>query len=146
MYPPLDRVSGPLTAISGAAPWTRRRDHVTMRICRGREGSRSGSRPRRRARRPRLPGADRRPRAFHDSGRSLAIVAVGWSFLLAGLVAWSRRAGNRVGPLMIAAGFALLLRQLRYSHDPLLFTVFFALGHLGYGLVAHSCWRTRQAV
>jgi signal transduction histidine kinase len=75
---------------------------------------------------------------FTTPGRSLAIVAVGWSFLLAGLVAWSRRAGNRVGPLMIAAGFALLFRQLRYSHDPLLFTAFFALGHLGYGLVAHS--------
>ena len=55
---------------------------------------------------------------FTTPGRSLAIVAVGWSFLLAGLVAWSRRAGNRVGPLMIAAGFALLFRQLRYSHDP----------------------------
>ncbi len=75
---------------------------------------------------------------FTTPGRSLAIVAVGWSFLLAGLVAWSRRKGNRVGPLMIAAGFALLFRQLRYSHEPVLFTVFFALGHLGYGLVAHS--------
>jgi signal transduction histidine kinase len=75
---------------------------------------------------------------FTTPARSLAIVAVGWSFLLAGLVAWSRRSGNRIGPLMIAAGFALLLRQLRYSHDPLLFTVFFALGNLGYGLVAHS--------
>ena len=39
---------------------------------------------------------------------------------------------------MVAACFALLFRQLRYSHDPLLFTVFFALGELGYGLVAHS--------
>ena len=75
---------------------------------------------------------------YTTSARSLAIVAVGWSFLLAGLVAWSRRTGNRVGPLMVAAGFALLLRQLRYSHDPLLFTVFYALGGLGYGLVGHS--------
>ncbi len=75
---------------------------------------------------------------FTTPARSFAIVAVGLSFLLAGLIAWSRRAGNRVGPLMIAAGFALLLRQLRYSHDPLLFTVFFALGSLGYALVAHS--------
>jgi signal transduction histidine kinase len=75
---------------------------------------------------------------YTTPARSLAIVAVGWSFLLAGLIAWSRRPGNRVGPLMIAAGFALLLRQLRYSHDPLVFTVFLALGNLGYGLVAHS--------
>jgi len=75
---------------------------------------------------------------YTTPGRSLAIVAVGWSFLLAGLVAWSRRSGNRVGRLMIAAGFALLLRQLRYSHDPLVFTVFFVLGDLGYALVGHS--------
>jgi signal transduction histidine kinase len=39
---------------------------------------------------------------------------------------------------MAAAGFALLLRQLRYAHDPLAFTVFFALGELAYALVAHS--------
>jgi signal transduction histidine kinase len=75
---------------------------------------------------------------FTTAGRSLAIVAVGWSFLVAGLVAWSRRAGNRMGPLMIAAGFALLLRQLRYSDDAVLFTVFFALGHVSYALVGHS--------
>ena len=75
---------------------------------------------------------------FTTPARSIAIVAVGLSFLLAGLIAWSRRAGNHVGPLMIAAGFALLLRQIRYSHDPLLFTVFFALGSLGYAFVAHS--------
>jgi signal transduction histidine kinase len=70
--------------------------------------------------------------------RSLAIVAVAWAFVAAGLVAWARRPGNRLGPLMAAAGFALLLRQLRYSHDPLVFTVFFALSELSYALVAHS--------
>jgi signal transduction histidine kinase len=75
---------------------------------------------------------------FTSPSHALAIVVVGWSFLLAGLVAWSRRSGNRVGPLMVAAGLALLLRQLRYSHDPALFTVFFGLGHLSYALVAHS--------
>ncbi len=75
---------------------------------------------------------------YTSPSHALAIVAVGWSFLLAGLVAWSRESGNRVGPLMIAAGLALLLRQLRYSHDPVVFTVFFALGHVSYALVAHS--------
>jgi signal transduction histidine kinase len=39
---------------------------------------------------------------------------------------------------MVATAFALLARQLRYSHDPLLFTVFFALGSLGYAMVGHS--------
>src|SRR5262249_25675957 len=71
-------------------------------------------------------------------GRAVATVLVAWSFLAAGLVAWARRPGNRVGPLMLAAGLALLARQLRYSHDPTLFTVFFLLGDLGYVIIAHS--------
>ncbi len=75
---------------------------------------------------------------FTTPTRAWAIVAVAWAFLFAGLVAWTRRPGNLVGPLMLAAGFALLLRQLRYSHDPLLFTVFFVLGELAYALVGHS--------
>jgi signal transduction histidine kinase len=76
---------------------------------------------------------------FHSpDGRAVAQVTVGLSFLLAGLIAWSRRPANRLGALMVAGGFALLLRQLRYSHDAFAFTVFFALGDLGYALVAHS--------
>jgi signal transduction histidine kinase len=70
--------------------------------------------------------------------RALAQVGVGAAFLVAGLVAWSRRRRNALGPLMAATGLALLARQFRYSHDPLAFTVFFALGELGYALVAHS--------
>ena len=69
--------------------------------------------------------------------RSVATVVAAWAFLVAGLIAWRRRPGNRLGPLMIAAAFALLCRQLRYSQDPLTFTVFFALGEIGYALVAH---------
>ncbi|MBD0330247.1 MAG: sensor histidine kinase [Thermoleophilia bacterium] len=69
--------------------------------------------------------------------RALATVAVGWAFLLAGLVAWSRRPANRLGALMLVTAFALLLRQLRYSDDPLVFTTFFALGDVAYALVGH---------
>src|SRR5262249_25833041 len=75
---------------------------------------------------------------LHAVVHAVAIVAVAWCFVAAGLVAWGRRPDNRVGPLMVAAGFALLLRQFRYSHDALTFTVFFALGEVGYVLVAHS--------
>jgi signal transduction histidine kinase len=71
-------------------------------------------------------------------GRAAAQVAVGWAFLVAGLVAWARRPGNRLGPLMVATAFLLLARQLRYSTDPALFTIFFALGALGYAMVGHS--------
>ena len=70
--------------------------------------------------------------------RAIATVVVGLSFMLAGLIAWYHRRANRVGPLMVAAGLALLLRQLRYSDDALAFTLFFFLGELGYALVAHS--------
>ena len=75
---------------------------------------------------------------YQPAQRALASVAVGLAFLAAGLVAWSRRPGNRLGPLMTLTAFALLARQLRYSHDPVLFTVFFALGDLSYALVGHS--------
>jgi signal transduction histidine kinase len=70
--------------------------------------------------------------------RAAAGVIAGWSFLLAGIAAWSRRPGNRLGPLMVATCFALLARQLRYSHDALAFTTFFAVGEVGYALIAHT--------
>ena len=60
-----------------------------------------------------------------------------------GLVAWSRRPHNRLGPLMVATCFALLARQFRYSHDALAFTVFFLVGELGYALSRTSPSRTR---
>ena len=65
-----------------------------------------------------------------------AIVIGAWLFLVAGIVAWNRRPANRLGPLMAAAGLALLLRQLRYSHEELLFTTFFVVGELAYWVVA----------
>jgi signal transduction histidine kinase len=70
-------------------------------------------------------------------GRALAAVSVGLAFLVAGLAARTRQPANRLGTLMVLAGFALLARQLRYSHDAATFTVFFALGELGYALVPH---------
>jgi signal transduction histidine kinase len=76
--------------------------------------------------------------ALHSAQHSLATVTVGWAFLVAGLTAWWRRPANRMGPLMVLTAFALLARQLRYSDDALLFTVFFALGDVGYALVGHS--------
>jgi signal transduction histidine kinase len=68
---------------------------------------------------------------------AVATVAAAWAFLIAGVVAWSRRPSNRLGPLMLMTGFALLLRQYRYSHDALAFTVFFLIGEVSYAMVAH---------
>jgi signal transduction histidine kinase len=67
-----------------------------------------------------------------------ATVTVAWAFLAAGIVAWFRRPGNRVGPLMVASAFALLVRQLRYSHDAAFFTGFFAVSEVSYALLAQS--------
>jgi signal transduction histidine kinase len=67
-----------------------------------------------------------------------AQVAVGWAYLVAGLIAWDRRPANRMGRLMVLTGFALLARQLRYGDNALLFTICFVLGDVGYALVGHS--------
>ncbi|HET9545129.1 MAG TPA: sensor histidine kinase [Gaiellaceae bacterium] len=77
-------------------------------------------------------------RQFSSPENATAIVAVAWAFLVAGLVAWRRRPGNLLGPLMMLAAFALLLRQFRYSHDDWTFTVFFLVSEVSYALVAHS--------
>ena len=70
--------------------------------------------------------------------RAGASVLAAWAFLAAGLVVWLRQPRNWLGPLMVATCFALLARQLRYSHSALAFTIFFALGELGFAMVAHS--------
>ena len=79
---------------------------------------------------------------IHDlhsrESHALVQVAVGWAFVVSGLVAWLRRPKNRLGALLVAAGIAYLARQLRYSYDAWLFTVFFALGELPYALIPHS--------
>ena len=73
----------------------------------------------------------------HESARRRVSSLLGRSSA-AGIAVWSRRPGNWLGPLMVATCFALLARQLRYSHDALAFTIFFALGELGFALIAHS--------
>ena len=80
---------------------------------------------------------DNLPEPLTTPLRAMSTVVAAWSFLAAGLIAWLRRPGNRLGPLMVATCFALLARQFRYSHDPLAFTVFFLVGELGYVLYTH---------
>jgi signal transduction histidine kinase len=75
---------------------------------------------------------------FSPHSWAAASVTVGWAFVLAGTAAWLRRPANRLGPLMLAAGMAYLARQLRYSQDALLFTVFFLLGDLCFALLGHA--------
>jgi signal transduction histidine kinase len=80
---------------------------------------------------------DNLPEPFTTEVRSLGSVAYGLAFVFAGLVVWARRPSVRVGRLMVVAGFFLLARQLRYSHDELVFTLFFLLGEIGFAMVVH---------
>ena len=64
-------------------------------------------------------------------------IAIAWTFLGAGLIAWWRRPASWVGPLLLLAGFALLLRKLEYSDDSVLFTLGFALSGLYAAVFAH---------
>ena len=58
-------------------------------------------------------------------------LAVVWSFVVAGLIAWRRRPGNRTGLLMIAVGFAWLTSAFTDAPNDLVFTI---------GLVASNFW------
>jgi signal transduction histidine kinase len=69
--------------------------------------------------------------------RSVPAVAIAATAIAAGLVALGRRRARRMGWLMIAFGFAILIRPWQYSPDSGLFTVGFLLGGLIYPLFAH---------
>jgi signal transduction histidine kinase len=62
---------------------------------------------------------------------------VGWGFVGAGLFAWSRDPGNRVGMLMAATGFTWLLSLVGASDIPLLFTFGEVIGSLYFATAAH---------
>ena len=49
------------------------------------------------------------------SPSALADLAVGWVLIGSGLIAWSRRPGSRVGPLIVISGFAWFLGTLAGS-------------------------------
>ena len=73
-----------------------------------------------------------------DPREAMAQIAVGWTFVATGLVGWWRRPASRVGPLLVAAGVALLVRRLQYSDDSAVFTFAFSLGELSNALIAHA--------
>ena len=51
------------------------------------------------------------------------VVAIGWSFVATGLVAWRIRPGNAIGPVMVVAGFLQLGTGLGWSQNPVLFVI-----------------------
>jgi signal transduction histidine kinase len=54
------------------------------------------------------------------SPSALADLAAGWALMGSGLIAWSRRPGSRVGPLIVISGFAWFLGTLAGSNIGLL--------------------------
>jgi len=72
----------------------------------------------------------------------ITIIGVGWSFVGAGLVAWSRRPKNRTGALMVAVGLAQLLTGLLFNgvilvREPFAFALWFLLATLPEGVLGH---------
>lgn len=81
----------------------------------------------------------------------VAAVAVGWSFVASGLLAWWQRPENLIGPVMVATGFARLAAEFMWAPQPVLFS----LGHLvhplhlagvGYVLLAFPSGRLGTAL
>src|ERR687888_321434 len=63
------------------------------------------------------------------------VVGLSWSVM--GLLEWSRRPANRIGPLMVFFGFAWFAGRLIYSDVPLLHTIGGFLGVLFFAVLGH---------
>jgi signal transduction histidine kinase len=78
------------------------------------------------------------PGSFASRGLYLVyLLLIGYGFAGTGLYAWSRRPGNRVGPLMTAAGCAWLLRGLEVSANPVLFALGDVAGPWAFAVLIH---------
>ena len=60
---------------------------------------------------------------IHRGAYAALTLGTGWGFIGTGLYAWSRRPRSTIGPLMIAVGFAGLLKALSFSNDSVVFTI-----------------------
>ena len=66
-----------------------------------------------------------------------AVLAVAGAFMGLGLLTWARRPANRVGPLLVAIGFAWLVPLLRYSPDSGPWTLALVLPTVHQALLVH---------
>jgi signal transduction histidine kinase len=72
----------------------------------------------------------------------ITMVGVSWSFVGAGLVAWTRRPANRTGALMVAVGLSYALLGLGFNAmvlvaTPAAFALFYLANSLPPGVIAH---------
>src|ERR671937_217660 len=74
----------------------------------------------------------------HSRDRTAVLtLVVGLSWSVMGLLEWSRRPANRIGPLMVFFGFAWFVGRLVYSDVPLLHTIGGFLGVLFFAVLGH---------
>jgi signal transduction histidine kinase len=76
----------------------------------------------------------------HEQHPAFAIALglfVSWSFILAGLIGWSRRPQNRTGMLMVAVGFGVLVGSLSEANHPIPYTLGALLGSLFIAVYLH---------
>lgn len=64
-------------------------------------------------------------------------LVIGLAWCSTGFAEWRRRPSNRIGPLMVALGFAWFASQLRFSDYAALFTFGHALAALHFAFFAH---------
>jgi signal transduction histidine kinase len=76
--------------------------------------------------------------AGYPADESAAHVVVAWTFLATGVIASWRRPRSRIGVLLVAAGFALLVRRFQYDNDSAVFTAALLLGELYNAVIAHA--------
>src|SRR4051794_2918810 len=78
-------------------------------------------------------------RTDHPVLAAVLVVAVGWAFIVGGLVALERRPENRFGLLMVAEGFAWFVASLASSDRPWVFTLGgFVFGTLYLAVLGHT--------
>ncbi|HET6748575.1 MAG TPA: histidine kinase, partial [Actinomycetes bacterium] len=87
-----------------------------------------------------LRAGDDRPRPL--AYLLLSVLGVSWSFVAAGLVAWTRRPGNRTGALMVAVGLSyaligLLVNGVILVATPAVFALWYLLRTLPEGFIPH---------
>jgi PAS domain S-box-containing protein len=76
----------------------------------------------------------------HEENRILVSVfglLVGWSFVVAGLIARTRRPENRTGILMLVVGFTFFVGALGDANNSVLFTIGIALGAIFIAALVH---------
>ncbi|MFL5950722.1 MAG: histidine kinase [Gaiellaceae bacterium] len=64
-------------------------------------------------------------------------LAVGWTYIGAGLIAVARRPGNRIGPLMLAFGFSWFIGNFGNAPVPLLLSLGVGFQAISSGFLAH---------